>query len=141
MIDDDSTPRAPLRTGDARGSRRRASFDVLLVEDDRDAATLMRIFLEKAGHRVTTAGSGPTALAAATRAFDTIILDLGLPDLPGAEVLRELKQRPLFARTRFICLSGRREQDVDWRALGFDHYLEKPVRFAELARLLGPRSD
>jgi DNA-binding response OmpR family regulator len=118
----------------------RPSFEVLLVEDDHDAATLMRIFLQKAGHRVATAASGPAALTtAAHRTFDTIILDLGLPDLSGAEVVGELRKRPQLQRTRFICLSGRNEKDVDWRALGFDHYLEKPASFAELAALLGPR--
>jgi DNA-binding response OmpR family regulator len=143
LSDDDSTgPRPPLPVP-GRGSERgaiTASFEVLLVEDDHDAATLMRLFLEKAGHSVATAASGPAALAvAANRSFDTVILDLGLPDLSGGEVLSELRKRPHLRRTRFICLSGRRERDVDWRALGFDHYLEKPASFADVARLLGPR--
>lgn len=143
MSDDDSSePPAPhvVPSPESRRAPTGATFDVLLVEDDHDAATLMRLFLAKAGHRVATAATGPAALeAAAVRRFDTVILDLGLPDLGGGEVLAELKKRPHLESTRFICLSGRREQDVDWRALGFDHYLEKPARFAELARLLGPR--
>ncbi|HEU4618243.1 MAG TPA: response regulator [Gammaproteobacteria bacterium] len=144
MSDDESTgPRADSPSKARKSGRRaRATYEVLLVEDDRDAATLMRLFLEKAGHGVATAADGPAALAAAaTRGFDTVILDLGLPDLSGSEVLRELKKRPHLRRTRFICLSGRRERDVDWRTLGFDHYLEKPVPFPELAKLLGPRSS
>jgi DNA-binding response OmpR family regulator len=142
LSDDDRTRLRVNRSSRGRGSGHgpRTSFEVLLVEDDHDATTLMRFFLEKAGHSVETADTGPAALeAAATRSFDTIILDLGLPDLSGDEVLSELRKRPQLRRTRFICLSGWREQDVDWRALGFDHYLQKPVAFAELARLLGPR--
>jgi DNA-binding response OmpR family regulator len=142
--DDSRRPRRahPARARTAPGGTDGRSFEVLLVEDDRDAATLLRIFMEKAGHRVATAATGPAALAvAAARTFDTVILDLGLPGVPGAEVLRELKTRPLLQRARFICLSGYREQDVDWRGLGFDHYLEKPASYPELERLLGPRHD
>jgi DNA-binding response OmpR family regulator len=138
LSDDDRTRLRASPPLPGRGAR--TGFEVLLVEDDHDATTLMRFFLEKAGHSVETAATGLEALeASATRSFDTIILDLGLPDLSGEEVLAELRKQPHLRGTRFICLSGWREQDVDWRALGFDHYLPKPVVFADLARLLGPR--
>ncbi len=116
---------------------------ILLVEDNADAGTLMRLLMEKAGHEVVMAADGRAALEAAAgdAAFDVVVLDLGLPHMSGGEVLRALTRRSPFAGARFICLSGRRESEVDWRGLGFDHYLEKPVAFEELRGLLRPRAE
>jgi two-component system CheB/CheR fusion protein len=110
---------------------------VLMVEDNRDALELLELLLEKSGCRVIGASDAAAAMdAARTGPVDTVILDLGLPGMSGGELLAELKTLPECAGARFICVSGRRESDVDWRALGFDHFLQKPARFDELRRLV-----
>jgi DNA-binding response OmpR family regulator len=63
---------------------------VLVVEDDRDIRDLVRRYLERAGHAVLSTGSGVEGLKLLTQATpDLVVLDLGLPDLDGLEVLRE----------------------------------------------------
>jgi hypothetical protein len=51
-----------------------------------------------------------------------------------------LKGRPELKVCKFICLSGRALGEREWHSLGFDHYLLKPARFEELARLVGGRA-
>jgi CheY-like chemotaxis protein len=115
-------------------------FKVLLVDDSEDTCAMLKMLLEASGHAVATAGNGSEALAAADcDRFDTIVLDLGLPGMSGAEVVVELKRRQQLERCRFICLSGSTLRENEWRDLGFDHYLQKPARLAELKQLLGPR--
>jgi CheY-like chemotaxis protein len=137
LVDDESTPNAA-----GASSVHDGGYVVLIVEDDKDAAMLTRMLLEAAGHEVSVAHSGPAALeAVGSKAFDTVFLDLGLPDMAGGEVLQALKQRVRTARTRFVCLSGRSESDIDWRGLGFDHYLEKPAAIKKIKALLGPKTQ
>lgn len=143
LIDDESTPDSAAASsmhGTAEGNRG-DGYVVLIVEDDEDAAMLTRMLLEAAGHEVSVAHSGPAAIeAVGSKAFDTVFLDLRLPDMPGGELLQALKQRVPTARTRFVCLSGHREIDIDWRSLGFDHYLEKPAAVKDIHALLGPKT-
>ncbi|HEU4618320.1 MAG TPA: response regulator [Gammaproteobacteria bacterium] len=121
----------------ARRRRRAHDGTVLVVEDNQDTLKLLQLLLEKAGCGVRTASDAASAVSAAkTGPLDAVVLDLGLPDASGAEVLAELQALPECANARFICLSGRSEREVDWRALGFDHFLQKPARFADLRRLL-----
>ena len=62
---------------------------VLVIEDDRDLRDLVRRYLERAGHAVLSTGSGVEGLTLlADAAPDLVVLDLGLPDLDGLEVLR-----------------------------------------------------
>jgi DNA-binding response OmpR family regulator len=113
---------------------------VLVVEDNPDALRLLKMLLEKAGCRVGTASDAASGLKAAqAEPIDTAVLDFGLQDMSGAELLCELKKLPQCADARFICLSGRSEQEIDWRALGFDHFLQKPASFEALRKLVAPR--
>ena len=65
---------------------------VLLVEDERKLRELVRSYLERAGFTVLSTGSGAEAITvAASAAPDLVVLDLGLPDVPGETVARELR--------------------------------------------------
>ena len=67
---------------------------VLVVEDERDIRELLRRFLERSGCSVLTTGSGAEALhLLATSHIDLMLLDLGLPDIDGAEILEQASPR------------------------------------------------
>jgi two-component system alkaline phosphatase synthesis response regulator PhoP len=105
---------------------------VLVIEDDRDLRDLVRRYLERAGHAVLSTGSGVEGLKLlAEGAPDLIVLDLGLPDIDGLEVLREARSG---GRTPVIVLTAR--SDVEDRirglSLGADDYVTKPFSPTEL---------
>jgi two-component system OmpR family response regulator/two-component system copper resistance phosphate regulon response regulator CusR len=112
-------------------------MDLLLVEDDRMLGTAIERGLREAGHECTWMRSGKRGLEQAfSQRFDAVILDLMLPDLPGMDVLREL--RNAGARTPVLILTALGSVDDRVRGLtaGADDYLVKPFAFAELlARL------
>ena len=105
---------------------------VLLVEDERKLRDLVRSYLERAGFAVLSTGSGAEALTlAASAAPDLVVLDLGLPDVPGETVARELR---LAGQTPILILTAKTsEQDrVRGLELGADDYVTKPFSPREL---------
>jgi DNA-binding response OmpR family regulator len=65
---------------------------VLVVEDERKLRDFIRSYLERAGFTVLSTGSGAEAIAMATQSVpDLVVLDLGLPDVPGETVAREVR--------------------------------------------------
>ena len=110
---------------------------VLLVDDNQDSCSLLRMLLESIGCDAETAVSAEEALAiAARKTIDVAIIDLGLPDMPGEELVGVLRGKAEPGACFFICLSGRRESEIDWRAAGFDHFVQKPARFEQLKKLV-----
>jgi two-component system KDP operon response regulator KdpE len=109
---------------------------VLVVDDDPQPARALRITLRAAGHEVVVAPDGRAALREAASAHpDVVVLDLGLPDLDGTEVLAGL--RPWFAGPVLV-LPARADSTDKVRALdaGADDYVTKPFDMGELlARL------
>ena len=109
---------------------------VLIVDDDTQLLRALRINLTARGYTVDTAPDGRTAVhAAAERPPDVIVLDLGLPDRDGAEVITELRT---FTRTPIVVLSARTDSTDKVHALdrGADDYVTKPFGVEELmARL------
>src|ERR1700747_1750184 len=109
---------------------------ILIVEDEPELVRALRINLRARQYNVLTAGTGREALAvAANHPPDAIILDLGLPDIDGTEVIIELRR---WYRAPIIVLSGRTSPDNKSGALdvGADDYVTKPFAMAELlARL------
>jgi len=105
---------------------------VLVVDDERAIRRFLRTSLTAHGYTVYEASSGQEALSAVVGDRpDLIILDLGLPDLNGIEVVRQLRE---WARTPIIVLSVREEEATKVAALdvGADDYLTKPFGIAEL---------
>ena len=109
---------------------------VLLVDDDQPLLRALAINLKARGYDVDTALTGAQALAAASRRPpDLVVLDLGLPDLDGLEVLQGLRG---WLRVPVLVLSAREEQAEKVAALdaGADDYITKPFGMDELlARL------
>ena len=113
-----------------------AGAGILVVEDEPELVRALRINLRARQYNVLTAGSGREALAVAASAPpDAIILDLGLPDIDGTEVIVELRR---WFTAPIIVLSGRTSPGDKIGALdvGADDYVTKPFAMAELlARL------
>lgn len=103
---------------------------VLVVEDDEQIAGRLAQGLAAEGYRVRVAGTGHAALSAAPGA-GLVVLDLGLPDLDGLHVARQLRAR---SAVPIIVVTARGEEHERVRALdlGADDYLVKPFGLAEL---------
>jgi CheY-like chemotaxis protein len=110
---------------------------VLLVEDSEPIRDAFTILLEDAGYTVLGTGSGMEALAlAAEHRPQVVLLDMGLPDVGGLEVVRRLKAEPATRGVAVVAVTGR-DEEADRRAClaaGCAAYLVKPV---SLQRLLG----
>jgi two-component system KDP operon response regulator KdpE len=136
-----AVPAATVPAAAAKVSRRPAgpapkASRVLLVEDEPGLLRALFINLRARRYDVVTASTGHEALAtAASRPPDAVILDLGLPDIDGTEVIVELRR---WSRAPIIVLSGRASPGDKIGALdvGADDYVTKPFSMAELlARL------
>jgi DNA-binding response OmpR family regulator len=106
---------------------------VLVVEDDRALGLFLQKGLRLVGHNVEWVGDGDAAVAYATEHQpDLMVLDLGLPQRDGLEVLAEMRGR--FARTSVLVLTGRSqvEERVKCLNLGADDCLLKPFSLQEL---------
>jgi DNA-binding response OmpR family regulator len=106
---------------------------VLIVEDEPRLVSFLEKGLRGNGFTTSLARTGADALAIASDAdFDLMILDLGLPDVDGLEVLRDLRERG--ERLPVVILTARDEVDdkVNGFNLGADDYVTKPFRFEEL---------
>ena len=84
---------------------------ILLVEDSEAIRTAFTILLEDAGYRVLGAGTGGEALRlAAADAPGLVLLDMGLPDMSGLDVVRRLKAQDATAGIPVVALTGRDEE-------------------------------
>ncbi|MBK9739822.1 MAG: response regulator transcription factor [Actinobacteria bacterium] len=109
---------------------------VLVVEDERDIRDLLRRYLERAGHSVLTTGSGADALNLLVDSVpDLVLLDLGLPDIDGFEVLR----RATEIAVPVIALTARSSVEDRIRGLerGADDYVTKPFSPQEVVLRVG----
>jgi DNA-binding response OmpR family regulator len=105
---------------------------VLIVEDERKLRELVRSYLEQAGFTVLSTGSGAEAITmAAAAAPDLVVLDLGLPDVGGDTVARELRAT---GSVPIVMLTARstEEDRIAGLELGADDYLTKPFSPREL---------
>jgi two-component system response regulator RegX3 len=108
---------------------------LLIVEDDPSIALSLREGLERHGFDVEHTSSGREAVELAA-AFDLVLLDLGLPDLDGKEVCREIRAR---SSVPIIVLTARGDEidRVLLLEMGADDYLVKPFGFRELVARIG----
>lgn len=105
---------------------------ILLIEDDPQMRRFLRVTLQSHGYRLVEAVNGLEGLRdASTRSPDVILLDLGLPDMDGLEVVQRLRE---WSRIPVIVLSAREQERDKIRALdgGADDYLTKPFGAGEL---------
>jgi len=105
---------------------------VLLVEDERKLRDFVRSYLERAGFAVLSTGSGAEAITMAAEASpDLVVLDLGLPDVPGETVARELRAASATPILMLTAKSGE-EDRIRGLELGADDYVTKPFSPREL---------
>jgi DNA-binding response OmpR family regulator len=108
---------------------------ILIVEDDRDIADLVRHYLVRAGHTAEVLGSGEQVLPRVRqRRPDLLVLDLMLPGFHGLEVCRALRAEPSTADLPVIIVTARAEEAdrVAGLELGADDYVTKPFSPKEL---------
>ena len=115
---------------------------MLLVDDNTDAAAMLALILEAAGHDVRVEHTAHAALHYATSHHaDICLLDIGLPDINGNELARRLRALPGMQHALLVAVTGY-GQAADRQAsqqAGFDHHFVKPVDSGRLIGLLAVR--
>lgn len=133
------------------------SRHVLLVDDNKINLQLLVMFMKKCGFSYTEAENGQEALDRYTEAcipasqatgpgrqrFDFVLMDISMPVMDGIEAtkrIREFERENVISATTIIALTGLASADAqrDAKSAGVDVFMPKPVRFAELRRLLHP---
>jgi CheY-like chemotaxis protein/two-component sensor histidine kinase len=117
-------------------ARRRRS--ILVVEDNRNIAEVMKMVLEEAGHKVYLFSDAASVLStSADLKADAVLLDIGLPGINGYELAARLRQRNNFRGAKFVAISGFKPREQTHEpAREFDHYLIKPMEIPTLLALL-----
>jgi two-component system, chemotaxis family, CheB/CheR fusion protein len=113
---------------------------ILLVDDNRDITNTAGEVLRMLGHQTWEAHDGQEAVAMATEVEpDLVLLDLGLPDISGFEVARQLRALPRGKEMTIVALTGWGDHaDVERaRDAGMDGHVVKPIGIAELTELAG----
>ncbi len=118
-----------------------AESRLLIVDDNIDAATTLGIFLELSGYQVDVVHSAGEALEAVASAekIDACLLDIGLPDMNGKELAKQLRSIPTTSNAMLIAVTGYGQDSdrIETKEAGFDYHLVKPV---EMEKLLGALS-
>jgi PAS domain S-box-containing protein len=113
---------------------------VLIVDDNQDAANTCAAFLELAGHHVQTAYTGGDALKlAAVFHPHVVLLDIGLPDVSGYDLAKELRRVLAGCNAVLIAVTGWGQEQDKRRAsaAGFEYHLTKPIAAEAVESLLG----
>jgi PAS domain S-box-containing protein len=117
----------------------RKTLDILVVDDNVDAARSLALLLGMVGHRVRVAHEGNAALAAVQVSRpQVVLLDIGMPGMDGYEVARRMRAMAGGDALRLIALTGhgQPEDRQQARAAGFDQHLVKPVTLEALTAVL-----
>jgi len=106
---------------------------ILVIEDERDIADLIRLHLEDLNHAVTVARDGNTGLREGSAgSWDLIILDLRLPGIDGLEICRRLRQRSEYVPILMLTSKSSELDRVVGLEIGADDYVIKPFSVLEL---------
>jgi PAS domain S-box-containing protein len=118
------------------------TYRVLVVDDNQDSAVSLATLLKVRGYETNIAYDGPAAIELA-RSFgpDAILLDIGLPNIDGYEVARQIRNSERGKSMFLIAISGYGQEQDRRRSkeAGFDHHFVKPVDFTSLSSLLSER--
>jgi signal transduction histidine kinase/CheY-like chemotaxis protein len=125
----------PVRQDELLALLRRwaAPAHILVIDDDADARQVLRAMLEKLGHRVSEAASGPTALALIPELqLDVVLLDLMMPDMDGFEVIEHMREMPAATQLPVIVVTAKNlnSEEQDWLRARTRHCCRKPVATA-----------
>ena len=112
---------------------------IMVVDDNADAADALAMFLEALGHEVTVEYDAQRALERARSEYvHVFLLDIGLPNMDGNELARQLRLLPSLASSCLIAVTGYgQEQDKNsTSAAGFNHHFVKPLDITKLTSVL-----
>ena len=115
-----------------------SGLSVLVVDDNRDSAEMLQVLLGMMGHTVAVAHTGRAAIdSVASTNPHVVLLDIGLPDMSGYDVAREIRANQA-GPVRLIALTGWGQEEVERQGAdaGFDQHLTKPADPAVLERIL-----
>ncbi len=102
----------------------------LVVDDVADVTEMLAVVLSHAGYSVVTAASAPAALKAAReRQFDVIISDIGMPEMNGYQLAREVRTLPGYENVPMVAVTGYSMFDDKERSTkaGFNAHMTKPI--------------
>ena len=128
----------PVSSARERGS----ALEVVVVDDNEDAAMMLAFAVECAGHHVCVEHDSHQALTTVivdhALPVDVCLLDIGLPDIDGNEIARRLRAHPNTSGIALIAVTGYGQpEDIDTALqAGFDRCLVKPINIAELTAML-----
>ena len=111
-------------------SETRERRKALVVDDVADVTEMLAVVLTHAGYAVTTAASAPAALnAARERQFDVIISDIGMPEMNGYQLAREVRLLPGYETVPMVAVTGYSMFDDKERSTnaGFNAHMTKPI--------------
>jgi CheY-like chemotaxis protein len=103
---------------------------LLIADDNNDAAESLAVLLRMEGHQVIVVGNGRDALTAVSELRPcAVLLDIGMPDISGYEVARQLRKTPQGKSLTLIAVTGWGQERDKLRALeaGFNHHFTKPI--------------
>lgn len=106
---------------------------ILLIDDEEFTSGLIKSYLEKRGYEVVMAHTGADGLSAYPKENpDLVLLDLGLPDMNGRDILKDIKDK--MSKIKVVVISAYKEQHIrdDIAKLGADYYLVKPFTTQKL---------
>lgn len=114
-----------------------SGVQILAVDDDQDNLDLLKFMLEDAGAQVVAVNSGPVVLEQLAQIQpDVLVCDIGMPEMDGYELLRQVRQRvphlPAIALTAYAGSANQRQA----KAAGFDRHLAKPVELEQLIQAI-----
>jgi len=121
----DLAPDADLLRAEPRERR-----SALVVDDVADVTEMLAVVLTHAGYSVVTAASAPAALKAAReRQFDVIISDIGMPEMNGYQLAREMRLMPGYETVPMVAVTGYSMFDDKERSTkaGFNAHMTKPI--------------
>jgi CheY-like chemotaxis protein len=143
----------PIVSADAAGSPSARDtparpLAILCAEDNPYGRVILNTILTELGHRADFVNSGEDAVAAVTRGYDFVLMDVALPGIDGLEAARRIRALPGAAgRTPIVGISGASEASDEQaaRAAGMDFYLRKPVSPSAvseaIAAVVSPNKD
>lgn len=125
-------------------SERAEDFSVLIVDDDKEVSEFVSLKLRQGGLRVMTAPDGESAIVALGRSIpDIVVLDISMPKMNGHQVLKVMKENPLYTSIPVLVLTAHTEQDHIVSALhsGALDYIVKPFDADKLVARLNKLLD
>ena len=121
------------------GTEPRERRSALVVDDVADVTEMLAVVLTHAGYSVVTAASAPAALKAAReRQFDVIISDIGMPEMNGYQLAREMRTMPGYETVPMVAVTGYSMFDDKERSTkaGFNAHMTKPIDPRALLELI-----